>query len=144
MTVPQPTTRPERSIWRDVLYAASYHFGNRWVFLALASLAVVGGLSFGGWAWLVAAGFAPVILSTLPCLLMCAFGVCMACRSNKAQSTATLGAADPTSSSTRLGVGGVHPSIAGGSSYCHGGSDQRLPQHVKQVQILDERSDSHA
>ncbi|EGO93808.1 Hypothetical protein APM_3411 [Acidiphilium sp. PM] len=36
-----------------------------------------GGLAVGGWGWLVAAGLAPIILSLLPCLVMCGLGLCM-------------------------------------------------------------------
>ncbi len=38
---------------------------------------------YTNWAWLVAIGLAPVVLSVLPCLIMCAFGVCVACRKDK-------------------------------------------------------------
>ena len=46
-----------------------------WRVLGVAGLAVTGtGL---GWNWLTAVGIAPIIVSTAPCLIMCAFGVCM-------------------------------------------------------------------
>lgn len=83
MTTRQSTTTAEGSLGRDALYAARFYLGNRWTLLTLGALAVVLGLTFGGWTWLVAAGLAPVILSTLPCLIMCGFGVCMMCRSGK-------------------------------------------------------------
>lgn len=45
--------------------------------LAISGLAVAGiGLAFK-WDWLTAVGAAPIILSVLPCLAMCAFGLCM-------------------------------------------------------------------
>ncbi len=43
----------------------------------------VGGLAVAGvgfalkWDWLTAVGAAPIILSVLPCVAMCAFGLCM-------------------------------------------------------------------
>ncbi len=77
MTMPQSRTPTRPSLTQDVLHAARYHLGIRWVLLGLGSLAVIAGLCFGGWAWLVAAGLAPLILSVLPCLVMCALGVCM-------------------------------------------------------------------
>lgn len=43
---------------------------------ALAGVAVVAGLALN-WNWLVAAGIAPVLLTALPCLAMCALGLCM-------------------------------------------------------------------
>lgn len=121
MTLQQSTSTAAPPRGRDVLSAARYYLGNRWALLGLGSLAVIAGLSFGGWGWLVAAGLAPVILSTLPCLVMCALGVCMACRSSTTQSTASSDSSSP-----------------------HSGSDQPLSPQVKQVRALDERSDSHA
>jgi len=110
----------------------------------LGSAAVIAGLSFGGWAWFVGAGLAPVILSTLPCLVMCGLGVCIACRAGKTQSTASsLDAADSVTSSTALGVAMREQPIAGGSS-CHGQAGEPQSPQVKQVQALDERMDSHA
>jgi hypothetical protein len=46
------------------------------------SLIVLGALALGlgaafNWSWLVAAGVAPLLLSALPCVAMCAFGLCM-------------------------------------------------------------------
>lgn len=32
---------------------------------------------YGGWDWLVAAGLAPILIGVLPCLAMCALGLCM-------------------------------------------------------------------
>ena len=118
MTAPQPTTTAEPSLGRDLLYAARYYLGNRWGLLALASLAVIIGLSFGGWGWLVAAGLVPILLSTLPCLVMCGFGVCMMCRSNKSQTTALNDVADAATSSTALGVTKKDQPAVGGSNCC--------------------------
>ena len=39
-------------------------------------LAVAGGLFFG-WKWLAAAGVASLLVGILPCLAMCALGLCM-------------------------------------------------------------------
>ncbi len=119
MTAPQSTTTAESSLGRDVLYAARYYLGNRWALLSFVGVAVILGLSFGGWGWLVAAGLAPIILSTLPCLVMCGFGVCMMCRSNKTQSAASRDAVDAATSSTALGATKTQQSTAGDSSCCH-------------------------
>jgi hypothetical protein len=124
MTVPESVTGAERSLARDFLYAARYYLGNRWALLALGGLAIIAGLTFGGWSWLVAAGLAPVILSTLPCLLMCAFGVCMACRSNRTQSTASRDVADTATSPNRLDLASMDQSMAG-SSVCPNDTDER-------------------
>jgi len=71
----QPETE-ERPLGRDILYALRYYFGGRWGLIALAAIAVAGGLAFN-WSWLVAAGIAPVIVAVLPCAAMCALGLCM-------------------------------------------------------------------
>ena len=45
--------------------------------LAIGDLAVAGiGLAFK-WDWLTAVGAAPIVLSLLPCVAMCALGFCM-------------------------------------------------------------------
>jgi len=44
--------------------------------LAAGAAVAVAGLAFN-WSWLVAAGIAPVLLSLLPCVAMCALGLCM-------------------------------------------------------------------
>ncbi len=46
--------------------------------MVLAIVAIVTGLVLN-WSWLLAIGVAPVLLSLLPCLVMCAVGVCFAC-----------------------------------------------------------------
>lgn len=56
---------------------------NRKILLAaLAAVALGGAAAAGGWGWLVAAGIAPVLLSVLPCLAMCGFGLCMSRKAN--------------------------------------------------------------
>ena len=49
--------------------------GNRIFWLALAAGALIVGLALN-WSWLVAAGVAPLLLSVLPCLAMCAVHLC--------------------------------------------------------------------
>jgi hypothetical protein len=57
-----------------------------WLFAALA-LAVAGGLTFG-WETLVVMGIAPILLSLLPCLVMCGLGLCMMkCKDKTAKTT---------------------------------------------------------
>jgi hypothetical protein len=50
--------------------------GRRLVLLSIAGVAIVVGLGLN-WSWLVAAGVAPLLLSALPCVAMCALGLCM-------------------------------------------------------------------
>ena len=49
--------------------------GRRGLIL-LGALVLGLGAAFN-WKWLVAAGIAPLLLSVLPCLVMCALGLCM-------------------------------------------------------------------
>lgn len=80
------SSKPENtSLARDVLYAGRYYLGSRKALLILAVVVAVAGLVLN-WKWLVAIGLAPILLSALPCLVMCAFGVCMMQHSNKEQS----------------------------------------------------------
>lgn len=44
--------------------------------IAAGAVIVAAGLALN-WSWLVAAGIAPVLLSVLPCVAMCALGLCM-------------------------------------------------------------------
>ena len=85
MTMPSGAGQPDTTLTRDLLYAARYYLGRSRTWMILAAAAIATGLVFN-WNWLVAAGLAPVLLSILPCLFMCAFGVCMMCRSAKEQS----------------------------------------------------------
>jgi hypothetical protein len=73
MTAPQSTTAAESSVWRDARDIARYDRRNRWVLVALVAVVLVAGIGLN-WAWLVAAGIVPILLSTLPCLIMC--GLC--------------------------------------------------------------------
>ncbi len=131
MTVPQSTT-VEPPLWREGLSIARYYLGNRWVLIALGGAALVAGIGLN-WGWLVAVGLAPIILSTLPCLVMCGLGVCMMCRSNKSQSVASHDAADPATSSAALGVAKIEQPSVGGSSCCQRGAIEAQSPQVKQV-----------
>lgn len=52
------------------------YLSGRNALLAAATLAIVVGMAFN-WRWLVTAGIAPLLLSALPCVAMCALGLCM-------------------------------------------------------------------
>jgi hypothetical protein len=59
---------------------------SRRALIVLAAAAIALGVGFN-WSWLVAAGIAPLLLSALPCVVMCALGLCvmrMGGRSNDA------------------------------------------------------------
>jgi hypothetical protein len=86
-----------QDIWRT---ARSYLSGRRALVL-LAIAAGGAGVAFN-WGWLVAAGIAPVLLSVLPCAVMCGLGLCahrMMGRSCAAQSNQTPAPSDTLSKS---------------------------------------------
>ena len=58
---------------------------NRLVLIAAGIAIILGGLGLG-WGWLTAIGLAPIILSVAPCLIMCAFGMCMMGKAGKSMS----------------------------------------------------------
>ena len=62
--------------------------------LAVAGLALAGAGFTLGWNWLTAVGVAPLIVSAAPCLVMCAVGGCVMCRSNQARSAPGVAPAD--------------------------------------------------
>ena len=59
--------------------------GSRRV-LAVSGLALGGAGLALGWDWLAAVGIAPLIVAAAPCLVMCALGLCMMGKGNKAGS----------------------------------------------------------
>jgi len=124
MTIDQSTASNEGSLVRQLLYAARYYLGNRWALLALGAIAVVLGLGFWGWGWLVAAGLAPIILSTLPCLIMCGLGVCGMCRFGKKDSAASRGAVDAATSPSALAIAKVDAPSVASASCCQGGNNE--------------------
>ncbi len=74
-TIPSDRTT-ERPLSQDVIYAAKYYLGGRRGLVLAGTAVVAAGLAFN-WSWLVAAGVAPLLLSALPCVAMCALGLCM-------------------------------------------------------------------
>jgi hypothetical protein len=74
MTASEPT-KAENALPGDFTNTIRRYLGNRRLLLAAAMVAVVAGVALN-WGWLVALGIAPVLLSVLPCLVMCGLGVC--------------------------------------------------------------------
>lgn len=58
------------------------------IVLAAITLALGAGLN---WSWLVAVGVAPLLLSALPCVAMCALGLCMHRMTGRAKGGAPTG-----------------------------------------------------
>lgn len=86
MSITRSPENHETSLRRDLLYAARYYLGGRRGLIALAVIALASGLALN-WSWLVAAGIAPLLLGVLPCVAMCALGLCMNRMGGKSCST---------------------------------------------------------
>lgn len=142
MSVTESTKRQNASLTRDILSTGRYYLGNRRALLILAVLIVVAGLALN-WSWLVAIGVAPVLLSTLPCLLMCAFGVCMMCKANKEHASAPRDTAD-AASSLSTGFGGITRAAPGTASCCNAEPGDAQVIELKKPQPSEQRSDVHA
>jgi hypothetical protein len=76
MTISKLTEFMPSTRTRDVPGTLRYYLSGRRGLFAAAALAFVLGAVFN-WGWLVAAGIAPLLLTALPCLAMCALGLCM-------------------------------------------------------------------
>jgi hypothetical protein len=123
MTAPQSTTTAEPSLWREARDIARYYLGNRWVLVALGTGVLVAGIALN-WSWLVAAGIAPILISVLPCLVMCGLGFCMLCRSSQPQATPLRDAADPPASPAALALARTEGSSAAAAICCHERADE--------------------
>lgn len=95
MTTPRPNEKTQTSLTQDLLQTAQYYLGGRRGLMVLAGVAIVAGLTFN-WSWLVAAGIAPILIGVLPCVAMCAIGVC--CMKKSADQSGRAGATEETSS----------------------------------------------
>lgn len=94
MTVPNTPLETSRasdaSLGRDILAASKYgiyrlrsRLGTRGL-LILGGAVIAAGLALN-WSWLVAIGVAPLLLTALPCVAMCALGFCMMPKSEKSR-----------------------------------------------------------
>src|SRR6266536_6505729 len=141
MTVLKATETADTPLSSQWLNLARCYLGNRWVFLALGAFVLLAGIGLN-WGWLVAAGIAPILISVLPCLVMCGLGACMMCRSGEKQSTSQRDAAGASTSPAAPGVAKMVS--AAGSNCCQEGPSETQSPQVRQVQSIDESRDSHA
>ena len=138
MAVVKPTETAEVPLSRLGLNLVRYYLGNRWALLVLGAGVLLTGIALN-WGWLVAAGIAPILLSTLPCLVMCGLGLCMLCRSSEKQ-TAARDAADAATSSAPLAVAKMDNPAAGATTCCHEHVNETEAPQVKQLESVSERS----
>ena len=144
MNLPQSTTMAAPSPGRSMRNAARHYLSNRWALLAFAGLAGGIGMYFGGWAWLVAVGAAPIILSALPCLVMCGLGFCMMCRSGEKKSDLPRDAANAATSISQPGSPSWVPAAGVGAGCCYAGGGEMQSPQTESVESLAKRRDSHA
>ena len=138
MAVVKPTETAVVPLSRLGLNLARYYLGNRSALLVLGAGVLLAEIGLN-WSWLVAAGIAPILLSTLPCLVMCALGVCMLCRSSEKQ-TAARDAADAATSSAPLAIAKMDNPAAGAATCCHEHINETEAPPVKQLESISERS----
>ena len=74
MTIQTPTVTQTSQMGGIIRTVRPYFTGWRGLLL-LAMIALVAGAALN-WSWLVAAGVAPLLLTALPCVAMCALGLC--------------------------------------------------------------------
>ncbi len=76
MTAPPTAQTANASLTRDLIRASRYYLGGWRGVLILTALALATALALN-WSRLVAAGIVPIILTSLPCIVMCGAGLCM-------------------------------------------------------------------
>lgn len=74
MTTHMPAVRQTSPI-NGIIRAVRPYLGGWRGLVLLAAVALTAGAALN-WSWLVAAGIAPLLLTALPCVAMCALGLC--------------------------------------------------------------------
>ena len=137
MTTSEPT-KAVNALPGDFALTVRRYLGSRRLLLAAAVVALVAGAALN-WGWLVALGIAPVLLSVLPCVVMCGLGVCcmrMMGGSGEKQQGQSGNPAETPESPAALGLAAMNSPSRLSSSCCHGGVGET---QMKQAQPLDER-----
>lgn len=143
MTIPSAETT-SASLTRDLLHAARYYLGSRRGILILATVAIVAGTAFN-WSWLVATGIAPILLTALPCAVMCGLGLCMnrlfgnSCESQPSQSQSTV---EPTGNASA--PANVAATSDASPACCQEQAPESTPADLNQPQAIKERRSSNA
>lgn len=75
MTNYDPVDRVRHFLSQDLLASARCYLSHRFVLFAIAAAAIFLAAKMN-WGWLVAAGFAPILLLMAPCAVMCGLGMC--------------------------------------------------------------------
>jgi hypothetical protein len=104
----------------------------------LASVAIAAGLALN-WSWLVAAGIAPFLLTALPCVAMCALGLCMGRKGGQSCSAENTPSKTTDTADETAPILNLHPDrIPGGTAISVAAeADQR-------ANTLEQRRTTHA
>ncbi|QND68455.1 hypothetical protein HB777_33945 [Mesorhizobium loti] len=76
MTTTELIQTRQASPGRGARSAVRHYLSGRRGLIAAGAVIAVAGLAFN-WTWLAVAGIAPLLISVLPCVAMCALGLCM-------------------------------------------------------------------
>jgi hypothetical protein len=76
MSSPERAGATGPSLAQDWLYALRYWLRSPKGIAVLATSALVVGAALN-WSWLVAVGISPLLLTVLPCAVMCGLGLCV-------------------------------------------------------------------
>ncbi len=76
MSASERLNAAETSLTQDLVSAGRYYIGRGRGLSILATVVVTAGVALN-WSWLVEVGVAPLLLGILPCVAVCAAGVCM-------------------------------------------------------------------
>jgi hypothetical protein len=99
---------------------------------AMLTAAAVAGVAALNWRWLVAVGGVSVLVSTLPCLLMCGLGLCM----HKFAGRAGANPVDASSATSGSNDGQKAQRPPGGAADCCSGGDHRFGEE-RAVQSME-------
>ena len=94
MSSPEMAGATKPSLAQDWLSALRYWLRGRNGVIAMIVLTVVIGAALN-WSWLVAVGVAPLLLTVLPCAVMCGLGLCMNKMTGSSCSTSSSAADHP-------------------------------------------------
>jgi hypothetical protein len=134
------STKAAKALPGDFAYTIRGCLGNRRLLLAAGIVALVAGTAFN-WGWLVTLGIAPVLLSLLPCLVMCGLGVCcmkMMGGSGEKQSGPSGNAAETAEPRAALGIAHLNKPSLDGPSCCHGDVNKTEAPQVNPTQPRNE------
>jgi|SRR5579859_154737 len=122
MTVIEPVKT--NSVPRKAMLDIVHPLASRRLFVIVAMLiaATLAGVAALNWRWLVALGAISVLVSTLPCLLMCGLGLCMHKFVGRTGANSVDASSAAGGSNVQIGAPAQSPPAGG----CCSGGDHRI------------------